>query len=311
LGISGLSLSGGVIALKVLYPLVAPMLRSIATQFATSLARIIELDAGTSAAEAAAEIELADLEATSAVGEEAAVEVGAAIAGISAGALCLIGIGIVVAIVFFALFFVLHVSYHRVKLWNVTQYRALWKPWFDEGGLVWAPVKLDANKNIESYVPFEHVCGGAPVPGTKAEPQAHYYDLSVNSESEWHGIGYTMQMQLVDPDNESDVKYTCTLMFDIPWMGKNSTSVTFDNVDDVEQWYHSQEGQNNSTKVVASSSDSKIKATVTYDYLEGKHVVPGQEGQGSNEAYYYQSIILLEQDGLKASTLPTCPTKKS
>lgn len=295
---------------EILSPMLGPLLRSIATQFASTISRVAGLDVST-AAELEEGIEMADFEATTAIGEEVGADVAIAAAGISAGTLCFIGIGVGIAIICLALFLILHNSYHRLRLWNLTRYNLKWEMFLDEGDLVSGPVKFDSNSKIQSYNILKHVCGGSPVPGTKAVPQAHYYDFSINSDSEWHGVGYAMRFKFLDPKDDKTVVYECTLMFDIPLIGDNSTSVTFNGVTNLSAYYESEEGDHKSTRQVATSSDSKITATTTYDFLGGKHVIPSGDTGSTNEEYFYQSLITFEEKGLNSKNLPTCPQKKS
>lgn len=96
-------------------------------------------------------------------------------------------------------------------------------------------------------------------------------------------------MQLKDPKTD-EVACTATTYYDIPFMGDNSTDITFDKASDLESWYKSSAGYRKSTTVERSSSDSAITVKSTYDYLDGKHG-PWKSGR-------------LEQRGL---LLPVCP----
>jgi hypothetical protein len=96
------------------------------------------------------------------------------------------------------------------------------------------------------------------------------------------------------------------LMFDIPFEGNNSTSVTFEPMSSLSQYYSSQEGVNNSTQQQATSPDGIIQATTTYDYLSGQHPIPQASGGDTNEGYYYQSVVLLYENDLTPANIPYC-----
>ena len=215
---------------------------------------------------------------------------------------------IIVAVVSIVLSFILHDSYHRVRFWNFTKYKVLWTMWFYEGKLTSGPVEVNRDDSVKTYIPFAHVCNGSPIKDTQPLPQAHYGDLYVVSDSQWHGLGYALQLKLVGSSNDNDVKYTGTLMFDIPYTGKTSTSVTFDTITDLGKYYRFQEGQHKEVTQTAKSTDGIISLTTSYDFLEGKHPIPGQ---GDKTGFYYQSLIVLEESGLTADSLPKCSAPKA
>ncbi|KAG6544005.1 hypothetical protein Mapa_014528 [Marchantia paleacea] len=294
-------LGGTSIALKGLMPVISSCLRSIAAQISVQFEKLVANIVGSSAAEIEAAIQEGSAEADVAIAEEAGVEVAEiGAAELALGALSFVGIGLVVAAAFIVIaLFVLHDSSQRVRFWNLTSYKALWTLWFFEGQMTTGPVQFNDDGSIKNYIALPPVERTSPVPGAKPTNQAHYGDFNFDSASETHGIGYAMQIQLVDPKDDGDVKYTCTLMYDIPFVGDNSTTVTFNAVDNLKDFYFNNEGTNKSTKQSASTSDGKINATTTYDYLSGQHVKPGLDGSDGNEAYYYQSVIILEQTDLK------------
>ncbi|MEW6736347.1 MAG: hypothetical protein AB1489_33960 [Acidobacteriota bacterium] len=247
------------------------------------------------------DISTAESDASTAISEEADVVIAESSIGLS-----FIGIGIAIAIAFIMLSFFLHATYQRVRLWNLTRYNAIWSLWFDEGILVTGPVTFNSDGSIASYMPFAPVCNGSPVPGALPINQAVYGDMYFTSNSELHGLGYAMQIQLLDPA-DSSIVYTCTLMFDIPYIGNNSTSVTFDTVTDLSSYYTQQEGVNQVYTVQASSSDNLITCTTTYDILDGEQPLPPPfGGNGTNEGYFYQSVILLYETDLNPDNICSC-----
>lgn len=286
--------------------LVATAIRACQAQAAEQIPNVLGRVAGQAGGGQALDdtISTADTEASEAMTEEAGVEI------LTAGTLTFLGVTAIIAVVFIVLSFLLHVTSQSVKFWNLTRFKALYTFWFDEGALYNGPVTFDSSGKITSTIPNDGACFGVPVEGAKPVYKCHYQDFNFNSDSETNGIGYVMQIQLVNPNNESDIKYTVTLMFDIPYVGDNSTSITFDNVpvSNLQSWYDSQEGVNKTTSFSATSSDSVITATTTYDYLSGPHPVPVPVGTPSNEAYFYQSLIILDDNGLTAQTCPPCPT---
>ncbi|KAG6549499.1 hypothetical protein Mapa_009035 [Marchantia paleacea] len=285
--------TAGVIALALLKPLLQKCLKSIVSQLSGHMQKIWANLVGSSGAEIEAGIEESSAEADAAIAEEAGIEIAEiGAAEIAIGVLSFIAIGLIVAVLGIVFIFVLHESSQRVRIWNVTSYKARWMIYFDEGQMVSGPVKFNSDGSINTFVPFMPV-------ERKVTPEAHYGDLIIDSASGIHGIGYVIQIQLVDPNHEDDVKYACTLMYDIPFAGDNSTAVTFDHITDVGKFYSDNMGVHRCTQQTAQSSDGRIRATTTYDYLRGEHVKPQQvDSSGGNVAYYYQSVILLEEKDL-------------
>lgn len=231
--------------------------------------------------------------------EEAAVD-GAAIAS---GAL-FIWAYVVIATIFIALSFILHNSYHHVRIWNLTKYKMEWDYFFDhelfqEGQITSAPIDFK-NKNP---VPIPGATRGSHIPGVQGVPEVHYGEVDVVSSNELTGIGYVLKLYLKDPITDNTV-YTVTTYYDIPFSGDNSTNLTFDDVTDPQDWFTHNSGDNKSTVARSGSWDGAISAVNTYDYLGGKHGVPSQIGGSSNEAFYYQSILCVTENDLKVGDLP-------
>lgn len=193
-----------------------------------------------------------------------------------------------------------------MRLWNITNYTLNWTIHFDsgqltdEGQLISGPVTFNNDNSINTYVPLQPVINAPPVPGAQTVNQAHYYDLSFASSSEYAGIGYVMQFQL--QNDKGTTVYTTTMYFDIPFDGENSLNVTLDPVSDLQQWYNDNAGNNKNTSASATSSDGNITISISYDYLSGEHVVPNSaSGTNSNEQYFYQSVILIEENDLPST----------
>ncbi|MCF4129191.1 hypothetical protein [Methylobacterium sp. SyP6R] len=291
--------SVGAVGFSILKSIIKGCIDNVASQYAAQIANI-GLGDFTDPADLDDSISEADSDASTAIteGTEGTVEIEISLSW------SFIGIGLGIAAVFIVLSFIFHSSAQRVRLWNVTRYKAIWSLYFDEGKLVSGPVEFNSDSSIKSYTPFIPVCSGSPVPGALPVNQAMYGDISFNSNSQTNGIGYAMQIQLVD--DQGNVKYTCTLMFDIPLVGKNSTSVTFNTVSSLSDYYNNQAGVNNSIMQQAVSSDNLIQATTTYDYLDGEHPMPQLNTTDTNEGYFYQSLILLAEQDLTAANIAPC-----
>ncbi|KAF4341985.1 hypothetical protein FBEOM_4078 [Fusarium beomiforme] len=222
-----------------------------------------------------------------------------------------LGAGIVLAIIFVVLSFVLHNTFHYVRVWNLTRYKLVWVIKFDqsqdtdEGQLVIGPVHFNPDNSIKDYVPILPLNSTPAPPGVTPPPTAQYADMNVNSSSEFAGIGYVLQYQLQDPASGQTV-YTGTAYFDLPFAGDSSTNVTFDSVPDLQAWYDDNAGNNKNTLASATTSDGKITFFTTYDYLDGEHPVP-QASEGSpTSQYYYQSLVAFVENDLP-SAFQTAP----
>ena len=266
-----------------------------ATNVVSSMGRLVKLETGGMSIEEFANEE----EAANAAGME---ELGIAVdVGATAGTIGIIGFLVICAALFIVLSIVLHYSYQRVRIWNLTSYSINWTTYFDEGSIEGGP---------DSSQPFQPVClRSSPIPGSKSVHQAYYYDFDISSDNESNGIGWAMQAQFVDPTN-NQVMYTCTFMFDIPLVGENSTSVTFNPQSDLQAYYNSQEGVNKSISVQAQSSDNALQATTTYDFLSGQHPIPTLTG-ATTTGYFYQSVVAFIETDIATKTLPACPIKTS
>lgn len=211
---------------------------------------------------------------------------------------------IVVAAICIILSLILHESYHRVRLWNLTRYKLIWD---DTNNFYFYEGKIQDGPYAEKKpFPLGSICASSPVPGAKKVKRAHFGEFNIVSDSMVHGIGWAMRIKLVNPQNDNDVKYTCNLMFDIPFTGNNSTSVTFDTVSNLKEWYSSQEGVNRALHQEVKSADGEVTATTSYDYLAGKHPVPSS-GSATTEAYFYQSVISFVEKDIAKKELPECP----
>jgi hypothetical protein len=310
---------GGTVASKVLWGAIGDTLKSVAGNLADKLKSVFQSGVGGEGGNAEEEeIEGEDASADSAIEEEVAevaVEEVAEEGAIALGDV-FIGVGIVLAVLFIVLSFILHNTYHSVRVWNLTKYSLNWTIHFDssqsvdEGQLVTGPVVFDSNNNITKYGTFLPVSSSPPVPGTNPVNQCHYGDLSINSSHEFSGIGYVLQFNLTD--SSGNTAYKATMYFDIPFSGDNSTNVSLDpSITDLQQWYDDHSGDNMQPQASTTSDDGVVTLTTTYDYLSGKHPVPNTpQGQSSNLQYFYQSVVTIVQTNLSQLIAePVAPAK--
>lgn len=221
-----------------------------------------------------------------------------------------IGVGIALAILFIVLSFVLHNSYHSVRVWNLTEYALDWVIHFDTSQaqdqveLVAGPVTYDSNNNITKYARQQPVSYSQAVPGSVKTWSCHYADLNINSSHESSGIdNCVLQYSLTDQSGK--VPYKVTIYFDIPFSGQNSTNVSLDSrISDLQAYYDQNSGNNTNTQATTTSSDGNITLTTTYDFLSGKHGVPNTPpGSSSNQQFFYQSVITIVQNNMSQNTL--------
>lgn len=211
------------------------------------------------------------------------------------------GAAIVLAVALIVLSYILHNTYHRVRIWNFTRYRLAWTIHFDkgqvmdQGQLVSGPAKFNQDNTIKSYDSIEAIDSNPAPPGVQPPHTANFADLNINSSHQYSGIGYVLQFQLQDPKTNATV-YTGTAYFDIPFDGANSKDVTFNPVTDLQKYYDDNVGGNKHMAAQASSSDGAITMFSTFDYLDGMHPVPSTFTDSASGQYYYQSLLVLGQN---------------
>ncbi|KAH7025314.1 hypothetical protein B0J12DRAFT_705172 [Macrophomina phaseolina] len=283
--------------LKFVQQLIMNMIRTVATSIGSALQSVFQAEVA-AAEVAGVEMQIAD-QAEANVAAVANVEEGAGAAAVGLS-WTFFGACIILSGIFIALSYILHNSYHHLRIWNLTKYKVSWKYYFapQEGQITSGPVKGDS-----TTVPISGASAAPKIPDLKGNPEVYYADLDVVSSHESTGIGYVLQLSLNDPVT-SGTPYTVTVYYDIPFVGSNSTNLTFDQVNDLGNWYTDNQGNNRNTLATVDSGDAKIKAISTYDYLEGKHVVPSyQPGTPTDEAFYYQSLLVILEKDLKVSDL--------
>ncbi|RKK84530.1 hypothetical protein BFJ68_g17345 [Fusarium oxysporum] len=222
-----------------------------------------------------------------------------------------LGAGVVIAVIFVVLSFVLHNTFQYVRVWNLTRYKLVWVIKFDqnqvtdEGQLVIGPVHFNSDNSIKDYEPFLPL-NSSPAPPHVTPPRtAQFADMHINSSKEYAGIGYVLQYQLQDP-NSGETVYTGTAYFDLPFVGDNSTNVTFDSVPDLQAWYDDNSGNNRNTLASTTTPDGKVNFFTTFDYLSGQHTVPQVPEGSPTTQYYYQSLVAFVENDL-SSALQTAP----
>jgi hypothetical protein len=313
----GTGLAGTVAMSKILPPLVN-LLKSVAgnvtdsiKNFASKFQNGDDNEPGEEESEAEAEDTAGDTEIIEEAGGDVAIEA-AEDAAISLGDI-FVGAGIFLAIAFIAISFILHNTYHKVRLWNFTGYTLQWYIYFDasqlvdEGGYIKAPAQFDDNNNVTSYSPIQPLQTKIIAPKAPPINQCSYGDFNMISSHDYSGIGYVMRLTLVD-SNDNNV-YMGAVLFDIPFEGTNSLATTFniENGDDstLQSFYTAFSGRFPVPEQAACSDDGKISLSATYDYLSGKHPMQSQGGadSGSNEAYFYQSVVVIDQLALTNGTV--------
>jgi len=281
---------------------VKPVLTAVVESLTSQLTSQLSTVAGISTSDGSlieTTLESAEADANTAIAEDAAIEVAeVVVADVAVSTLGFVGILLAVAAICIVLAVVLHNSHQQVRLYNFSRYRVVWSVYFDEGGFMQCPGKVDSTDQVVEAHAIDPVQRTGPPDDANPSPKVYFGDFSVDSLSDTHGLGYAIQLKFMpsnikDPQ-DSDAVYKCTLMFDIPFAGDNSTSVTFDDISDLKQFYEDNEGVNKSTAQSATSSDSVITVTTTYDYLDGEHPIPTQSTTG----YYYQSLIQITDTGL-------------
>ncbi|KAJ6036001.1 hypothetical protein N7540_000280 [Penicillium herquei] len=308
---------GGLVVASIVLPYVFKAVKAAANTLADQIkAMTTSPDAAEGGEETEAAEETEDAGGYESIADEAGVDI-AALEGAEEGAAIalgdvFIGVGIVLAVVFIILSFVLHSTYQSVRLWNLTSYTLNWSLWFDTGELIKGPVIFNDDNSIQTYEPISPVSHGSPIPGVDPTNSAYYADLNFISSSEFSAVGYVLTANLVDENNVT--QYTATIGYDIPYSGENMVKISMDSgIGDPGTWYSSINSNDETTSAGASSSDQNISTTATYDYLNGEHPVPGTDPEDpTNEKYFYQSLVLIEQNDLEVSVLrKTSPRTKA
>ncbi|KAF3906375.1 hypothetical protein ABW20_dc0104458 [Dactylellina cionopaga] len=199
--------------------------------------------------------------------------------------------------------------FQHTKLWNFSKYRVRWYVHFDnslhfmdQGCLKQLPGRLDSKGDIVSFFPIEAM-SREKAGDSSSSWRAYSGDFGARSSARFSGLSYVMRLEFVDPQNEDRVLYGCVLMFDIPIVGDNSTSLSLDEKfkdadDEALQQYCDRTQGKKEPRQAAQSSDLKLKVTTTFDSLTGEHPIPNH---GGNFGLYYQSMIVINESDLSSS----------
>lgn len=186
-------------------------------------------------------------------------------------------VGVVIIVVLLLIIeFVLHESYQNVYFYNLTEYDIeLDFPYKDEGDYHNLPTKdvVAASKRTGP--------GGIDL-GAWYNGVAFRYQ----SDSEFHGLGYTMRFKLKDPKTQTVVK-TFSCLFNVPFDGDNSLFASTSEPKSYSDYYSSNSGAHKVKQY--STNDGSQEIIVTYDYLSGKHEDP----QTGNSLYLYSSLVII------------------
>jgi hypothetical protein len=106
------------------------------------------------------------------------------------------------------------------------------------------------------------------------------------SDSEFHGLGYTIRLKMVDPKTKQVVK-TFSCLFDVPYSGENSLYASIGEPSSYSEYYDQYAGVHKTTQY--STNDGTYEIIVTYDYLSGQHPDP----ETGTELYLYSSLIII------------------
>lgn len=172
--------------------------------------------------------------------------------------------------------FGLHQSYQHVSFYNLTNYQIdLDNPYIDEGN--------------EHSLPTSTVLPKKERKGPGGKPLGTWYNgvaFSFTSDSEFHGLGYTMRFKMTDPKKIlQDKTFSC--LFDVPYAANNSLYASTDEPSDYSSYYSANSGNQKVTQY--SANDGSQEIIVTYDYIEGKH----QDPESGQNLYLYNSIVVI------------------
>lgn len=237
----------------------------------------VQADEVAASAGAAEDMEGADVGVDEVAGT--AIDIGASIGA---------GVGLVlVAAIPFIIRKLSHPSYHNLKLYNLTSYDLTWSLSQMSGALNTGPSAGDAsNPNALSYV-VPAMSNDSPDPDITPVVVAHEADFGFVSTTGDGGIGYVLNFELRDPENQNQVVQRGQALFSVPWKGENSLYVAF-STDDAQTFWQANNGKVALTTYSAQSGN--VKASVTLDYLDGAHGTP----VNGKAQYVYNSLLVLD-----------------
>ncbi|MEY8197816.1 MAG: hypothetical protein RPS47_01095 [Colwellia sp.] len=176
--------------------------------------------------------------------------------------------------------FVLHRSFQRVYVYNLTKHNLQFSfPHISDGKDKNTGGKF-ISKESDVYIP-------------RRPPELWYNGsaFSFDSDSEFHGLGYAMYIDLLvsNPDDpEVDRVYqSFACMFEVPFSGRNSLSCQVGKPNDAKKYFNDEVDKHKETQFSASNDEFEI--TVTFDYLRDKHEDPST----GDEIYLYNSLVII------------------
>lgn len=216
-------------------------------------------------------------------------EAGTSTVSVALGATAAIGAVVLISVVFVAKW-LSHISYHYLKVYNLTGYTLTWGlPYYSAGGIALAPT--NGQKDQYSYTIAPTMDNKPPT----GNPQlmSSEADFNFQSTNGFNGIGYVMSFVLTDPANGNAQVGSGLVLFDIPWAdnsgGSNSLAVEFTPGIDATSAHTFWSNNNGKQKVTAAQANNDVAVvTATFDYLSGKH--PGPDGVATG--YNYNSLLV-------------------
>jgi hypothetical protein len=196
-----------------------------------------------------------------------------------------------------ASYFLLHYSYHNIKLVNCTPFDLYWaQPYLAHGLMSAAPM---TSKDDFLYL-IPAVADIAPDEGINPVPMATQVEFAFQSASTMSSVGYVLPVSVCAADEAKTQYQQAALLFDVPWSGDNSlyaqlTGGSF-SPSDLEKMYSSHAGKYQQTAFSAQANFSvngkqqTLRASLTFDALSGEQKMPN----GSQEGFYYNSLVTFE-----------------
>jgi hypothetical protein len=183
---------------------------------------------------------------------------------------------IVIVSIMLIIEFVLHESYQNVYFYNLTDHDiTLEFPYKDFGDYY--------------HLPTSTVLAETHQTGPGGIDLGSWYNgvgFRYQSDSEFHGLGYTIRLKMVDPKTKQVVK-TFSCLFDVPYSGENSLYASIGEPSSYSEYYDQYAGVHKTTQY--STNDGTYEIIVTYDYLSGQHPDP----ETGTELYLYSSLIII------------------
>ena len=206
-----------------------------------------------------------------------------------------LGVGGALAMgLFIAIPFVLtaieHDTYHFLRVYNLTPYNLTWDlAYFSNGALTVGPKNATPPPDLNQLIPASRDV--APK-GVTPQMASQFADFNFHSTSTLTGLGYVMTFMLTDPQSQQ-VMSSGNVLFDIPFSAppftdkKNSLFVQQAATLAPQDWWNKYQGKSQVDQYVAR--DQAVEVTATFDFLQGKHPLPGPNGQ---DAYTYNSLLV-------------------